>query len=594
MISNRLRSLRRSKGYTLDQLSEISGVNRGTIHRIELDQVSPRVDTLALLCKALGTDFQGFFRSMDDLLEPEHEEIGILDPEPIAATGAGDGDGISVGHPFRHGLLDWLEHLEALIHCSADGLAVTDRDGCIIYESQVSILLRGASLQARRNQPWFASAHPEDRSILSAGMELIRNHPDEVLPLDYRVPTPDGGWRWVRSTLRNHLTHPAIEGIVISTQDITAWKKAEEQRNAIQKFEAQLQVMRTMTAEFSNLWMAVQGHIEISRLSGTNPSQLTGIEQSLERASALLNQMRDVCGHPSLDLKPVDLNGLIQEKVEGAPVRLDLTTPLPLIEGDQELLGRLIQNLTELVAGPKDEQAGTIRFSTSLGVLDEVEVLRRFKDQGLDRGGDFVVLEVEGPEGVRELASIWNDLGMVLPAGQAIGAGLPLPAILRTVRDHRGGIEWGQGQGGDRIRIHFPVLEAHATTRAKARTHGRAKTILVVDDEDFLLLVAEQMLSGLGYPVRIARNGREALDIHGKEGHSIGLILLDLNMPFMNGEQTYRELRKLDPSVKVVLCTGSAASGREPAWANADLAGILRKPFGFHDLERVVKEHLPR
>lgn len=593
MISHRLRSLRRSKGYTLDQLSEISGVNRGTIHRIELDQVSPRVDTLALLCQALGTDFQGFFRGVEVVPDPDQEDHGTLEPEPALVAGMGESEGILENHDFRHGLLDWLEHLEALIHCSADGFAVTDRDGFIIYESQVSILLRGSALQARRNRPWFACAHPEDRPSLSAGMQAVLEQPDEVLPLDYRVPTtPEGGWRWVRSTLRNQLKHPAIEGIVINTQDITAWKKAEEQRGAIQKFEAQLQVMRTMTAEFANLWMAVQGHIEVARMSGANPNQLKGIQQSLDRASALLNQMRDVCGHPSLDLKPVDLNGLVQEKVDGSGVSLALAAPLPLIQGDRELLGRLIQNLMELLKASLDGNVGTIRFATSRGAFDEAELARRFKDQGLEQGGAFVVLEVEGPAG--PLDAIWNEHLLSGSMGLAAGPGLPLPAILRTVRDHRGVIEWEQGKGGNRIRIHFPAFEPQETAPAKAKAHAKAKTILVVDDEEFLLLATEQMLARVGYSVRTARGGREALEIQAKEGPSIGLILLDLNMPFMNGEETYRELRKVDPAVKVVLCTGSAASGHEPAWANAGLAGILRKPFSYQDLQKLVKETLPR
>ena len=68
MIGPRLRQLRQAKGFTLDQLAGVSGINRGTIHRIELGQVSPRLDTLALLAQALQTDLPGFFQPPTCLL----------------------------------------------------------------------------------------------------------------------------------------------------------------------------------------------------------------------------------------------------------------------------------------------------------------------------------------------------------------------------------------------------------------------------------------------------------------------------------------------------------------------------------------------
>ncbi len=102
------------------------------------------------------------------------------------------------------------------------------------------------------------------------------------------------------------------------------------------------------------------------------------------------------------------------------------------------------------------------------------------------------------------------------------------------------------------------------------------------------------MLSSLGYPTLTARNGREAIEIHASEGTSIGLILLDLNMPLMNGEETYREIRKVNPAVKVVLCTGSTSDNRNAFWMDTQLAGILRKPFSYQELGKLVERVLPR
>ena len=608
MISQRLRQLRRAKRFTLDQLSEISGVNRGTIHRIELGQVSPRIDTLALLCRALGTDFQGFFHPqvLEHGVEEGQEDAAPFDADPLTASGPLDTETLGAVSDFRQGVLDWIEHLEALIHCSADGFAVSDGEGLIIYESQVSILLRGDAARGDRNRPWYLCAHPEDKAALVAGMKAIVRHPEKVLPLEYRVADGKGGWRWVRSTLRNQLGHPAIQGIVINTQDITDWKEAEEQRRHIQMLESQVQVLRDLTGEFSNQWMGVQAHIDLSRLKGVGPEALAGLQASLDRASRLLNQMRDICGHPALDLQPVDLNQLVLAWVDAQRERRDvppgidlyLGPSLPRISGDHQVLMRLLDELlTEAGAASGSLADGSCRVSTAHVVLSQEEALHRFKGQDLQPGGAFVVLEACTLKEPLGLFAAWDGNGLSRTDGLARKA-FPLYAILRTVRDHRGGVEVekrGEGEGST-LRLFFPVHEgaSHVAPGRKAKPRHRGDVVLVVDDEDLLRATTCALLAQLGYPTLEAQNGREALDLFAKEGHAIGLILLDLNMPVLNGEETFRQIRGVDPSVHVVLCTGATVNASEKGQIHSGLSGILRKPFSFDELRAVVHGVLPR
>jgi PAS domain S-box-containing protein len=241
MIGQRLRQLRQKKGFTLDQLSEISGVNRGTIHRIELDQVSPRLDTLSLVCGALGQDLSGFFNGKPPLQE---EQLGT-DRNAAAFHGSDEDCEPEGACGLRQGVLDWLEPLEALIQGSADGLAVTDRHGFLIFESRASIHLMYGNEPLRRSQPWYGFAHPEDQPALIVGMQLILAEPRNPQRLEYRLPAGDGQWRWVRSNLQNQLDHPSIQGIVINTHDLTDCKVAEEQRRCIQRLETQIQVMNS-------------------------------------------------------------------------------------------------------------------------------------------------------------------------------------------------------------------------------------------------------------------------------------------------------------------------------------------------------------
>ena len=595
MVSSRLRQLRQAKGYTLDQLSEISGVNRGTIHRIELDQVSPRMDTLDLLCKALGMDFQGFFTAGARVVPGLPVDQGKADPRipsPVPDRVGGPGG-------FREGILNWLEHLEALIQASADGLAVADQAGFIFYQSQVSMRLRGDVVRGQRPQPWFLCAHHEDQAVLEAGFQRVVEQPGEVFRLEYRAPTPEGGWRWLRSTLLNQLDHPTIQGVVITTHDISGWKRGEAQRSRLQNLEAQVQVMGAMTAEFSNLWTSVQGQLDTSRTNGETLGGLAGLQGTLDRASRLLHQMRDVCGHPRLDLGPVDLNELVRKQTAAhrasfgsqLVVELDLPASLPLVTGDSELLGRLVGYLLNHLLEARDGVPGKLCLTTTQATLTQAQRDLRFLEAGVDGGDDFVVLEFQDAGALQPVATEVAGLDLVSPTGFPAKS-LVLPAALRTIRDHRGGLELEPlSETGNLIRVFLPVAEA-----AIPQARGEAKPgrdILLVEDEETILVATADMLQELGYEVLLARNGREALDLHAQAQGSVGLVLLDLNMPVLNGEETYRALRLVDPQVKVLLCTGAAGSPAHGNW-NQGMAGTLRKPYRFEDLRDAVEALLPR
>ena len=165
MISQRIRQLRLEKNLTLDQLAARSGINRGTIHRIESGEGSPRVDTLESLCRALGIELHDFFLptnripsdGADDVTAEGMPASPVLPPseEPYPSR---------KGHGIREGLLDWFEHLEALVHESMDMLAVLDKDGFILYESPSTMHMLGCSRGERCTQPWFHWVHPEDQA----------------------------------------------------------------------------------------------------------------------------------------------------------------------------------------------------------------------------------------------------------------------------------------------------------------------------------------------------------------------------------------------------------------------------------------------
>jgi len=106
------------------------------------------------------------------------------------------------------------------------------------------------------------------------------------------------------------------------------------------------------------------------------------------------------------------------------------------------------------------------------------------------------------------------------------------------------------------------------------------KRILVVDDEKMLLILASELLREAGYDVVTAQSGFECLDLFRASARSFDLVLLDLSMPLMNGEETFNRLRALRPDVRVMLCTGYVHQTRLQHMLEAGLAGFQQKPIG--------------
>ena len=118
------------------------------------------------------------------------------------------------------------------------------------------------------------------------------------------------------------------------------------------------------------------------------------------------------------------------------------------------------------------------------------------------------------------------------------------------------------------------------------------KTILVVDDEDMIWDVLMEMLLGLGYNVLLAGDGKEAVEMYGANLGKIDLVILDMLMPNMGGEEAFYILKELDPNVRVLISSGYVSQEEIQNVMDEGAAGFLRKPYRMVDLARKVHEML--
>jgi CheY-like chemotaxis protein len=142
--------------------------------------------------------------------------------------------------------------------------------------------------------------------------------------------------------------------------------------------------------------------------------------------------------------------------------------------------------------------------------------------------------------------------------------------------------------GSDKKVLFHPGLAALAGTRnttpAPPAPEKKRHSLLIVDDEPMVLVLNKRLLSDAGFDVVTAQSGFECLDLFRKRPRHFDLVLLDLTMPFMDGEETFTRLRGIRPDVVVLLSTGFIAQERLDRMLGAGMAGFLRKPHRSDEL----------
>ena len=495
--------------------------------------------------------------------------------------------------------------LAAIVESSEDAIVSKNLDGIILTWNAAAERIYGYTAQEARGQSMTILLPPERPNEEAAILVRLRNG-DRVEHFETVRVRKDGKRIEVSLTISVIRDKSGkISGASHIARDITDRKQFEKQMRETQKLESLGVLAGGVAHDFNNLLTGILGSASLvfETLSPSSPNRrpVAEIIKAAERASGLTRQLLAYAGKGKFVTEVINLSelareitGLIETSIpRKVQLRLDLKPDLPAIEADTGQLQQVIMNLVINGAEAIGEAAGAVTLATGVQIVDEPYINSVLGKDDLIPG-QYVTLEVHDTGcGMDEatLARIFDPFFTT----KFTGRGLGLAAVRGIVRSHKGALKVYSRPGqGTTFKLLFPVAQAGVPVSSTGARHDLrgSGTILVVDDEEIVRQTARNTLEHYGYSVILAKNGEEAIKIFREDPGRIALVLLDLTMPIMGGEETLRHLTSFRPSVRVLLSSGFNEVEAIRRFTGKGLAGFVQKPYAAVQLATRVKSVL--
>lgn len=397
--------------------------------------------------------------------------------------------------------------------------------------------------------------------------------------------------------------------------DTTAARQAQAEREQMQSKLLQTQKLESLGVlaggiahDFNNLLTGILGNagLALLRLDASDPARelIHRVISASERAAELTRQMLAYAGKATFEIRPISLSEHILETTHHLTATiskkvtfdLHLGDGLPAVEVDPAQIQQLAMNLIINAAESCGDSPGTVTVSTRLVQVKSGEQEQWLTGEPLSPG-PHVCLEVQDTGCGMDEETVSRIFDPFFTT-KFTGRGLGLSTVLGIVRAHRGILQVKSTVGkGSTFKVLLPASQQVVRNqRAEDQLNnlmGRG-LILVVDDELFVLEVARRILEGFGYDVLTAQNGRQAVEIFRQKGKAIDLVLLDKTMPDLDGEQTFRAMKAIQPDLVAILTSGYQETEVTTHFLSNELAGFVQKPYLPETLVFEIKQALER
>lgn len=511
----------------------------------------------------------------------------------------------------------WHELLAPLFEALRLPFALLDRSGKPTFVNSAFTALTGYDLSSLNERPVTSFYGPSASASfdISEGREVIWECLNgETLLLSLEVVP-----------LRGKGSEPEVYGLIL-------WRNADRKADHQGKLESIGIMAGGIAHDLNNVLAGILGHTSFLRLSlpksGTHVDSLSAIEDGSRRAIAMTQQILSVARDEERAKVSVNVPLVIT-----AAINLLKSTLSPAITvefsaiGDGLFLqgteGEVSQLVMNLLVNARDAvpQGGRIQI-----------IAERVTESTLNnRQADFEGMGVDWVH----LAIADNGTGIPLDIQERIfepffstkaslGTGLGLSTVYSVVQEYQGFIELTSEVGiGTRFDVYLPIHEPAHQPQAQQETRSHQQTgqqtrsqqlqglqqepalgqeevrepmlptgtehILVIDDEEAVRLSIQRTLEHLGYTVDAASTGAEGIVLFSGAPRRYSLIILDMMMPKMPGDEVFRRLREIDGGAKVLIASGYSSENRARRILDEGGLGYIQKPFAVDELAKVVR-----
>lgn len=513
---------------------------------------------------------------------------------------------------------DSLRRSESRFRLFADtapvGVVIADQEQNPIYISPKFVELFGYTLEDIPTvEKWFSLAYPDQalrnriQEEWQASIDEARRAQSEIKPLEYPVTCKDGTIRETESRMSN-----SGDMYFVVFTDITARKLAEVEHEKLQAQLIQSQKMESVgrlaggvAHDFNNILQSMMGYSEIL-LDGLPEEDekrefVQEIAIGLQRAATLTRQLLTFARKQTISPIVLDLNDIVESMLKmlrrliGEDIDLAWLPeaglwPVKMDPGQiDQILANLCVNARDAIGG-----VGKVIIETGTAILDEAYCA----DHVGAVPGDFLLLSISDNGcgmGKETLDKIFEPFFTTKGLGE--GTGLGLATVYGITKQNNGFIDVNSELGkGTTFKIYLPrhlgeVEELVVTSKAKPQS-GHGETVLIVEDDDSLLNLAKRRLESLGYNVIAVNGSKKAIDIVNEHKTPIHLLITDVVMPEMNGNDLSKQLRILCPGIKILFMSGYTADVIVHRGILDEGVNLIHKPFSTESLAAKVREVL--
>ncbi|OCC16226.1 sensory box histidine kinase/response regulator [Dissulfuribacter thermophilus] len=390
--------------------------------------------------------------------------------------------------------------------------------------------------------------------------------------------------------------------------DVTDMRRLEQQLFQAQKMEAVGRMVGGLAHDINNFLTAVRSGAELALIDLSDQENtrknLKRILAAVERTGALTKQLLTFSRNEMVRLEPVNLNKVVLgledmlKKLLGEDVYLKtfLNPDIGLIYADK---GQVEQILVNLAINARDAMpnGGVLQIETGKTIIENETVSAKL---GIEPGEYVIMIVSDTGEGIdpRIIPYVFDSFFTTKPKGK--GTGLGLSMVYSIVKQSGGHIRLYSDQGkGTTFKIYWPTIpmdegisDVNDLKNDKEVACSRGETVLVVEDDSFVLDTVSGLLERLGYKVLRARNAQEATEIANMHVGDIDLLFTDIVLPGTNGKDLYENIRKNIPDIKVLFTSGYTENVISRHGVLEKRVNFIHKPFDFRSLAKKIREVL--